>query len=81
MCKSANALINILFTGEIVLVKIIIDYSKCDLCGLCVDYCPAHVFSISPEKSIIVEQEKCVECYACIPLCPKNAIDIIVDDP
>ncbi|HEC96209.1 MAG TPA: 4Fe-4S dicluster domain-containing protein [Euryarchaeota archaeon] len=63
------------------MAKIIIDHSKCDLCNLCVEYCPTHVFSISPEKSDVVEQEKCIECCACVPLCPKNAIEVIDDDP
>ncbi|MCD6488362.1 MAG: 4Fe-4S binding protein [Desulfurococcales archaeon] len=60
------------------MVKIIIDQERCDLCRLCIDYCPAYVFSIDDNK-IVVEEKNCIECYGCIPLCPKKAIDIIPD--
>jgi NAD-dependent dihydropyrimidine dehydrogenase PreA subunit len=60
--------------------KIIVDYGKCDLCGLCVEYCPTHVFYISGNK-LVVDEEKCVECYACIPLCPRKALKIGEPDP
>lgn len=58
------------------MVNIIIDYGKCDLCKLCVDYCPTHVFKIFNEK-LVVDAEKCIECYACIPLCPRGAIGVV----
>jgi NAD-dependent dihydropyrimidine dehydrogenase PreA subunit len=61
-------------------IKIIIDYEKCDLCGLCVEYCPTHVFYIRDNKVEAVE-DKCIECYACIPLCPRRAITLITSDP
>lgn len=60
-------------------VKIIIDSAKCDLCGLCVEYCPGLVFSVSNGK-IVADIDKCVECYACIPLCPKRAIEVLAVD-
>ncbi len=57
-----------------------VDYSKCDLCGLCIEYCPTYVFSIKDNK-LVVDLEKCIECYGCIPLCPKSAILIKNVDP
>jgi len=56
-------------------VKVVVDQSKCNLCGLCVKYCPAYVFAIEDGR-IRADSEKCVECYACIPLCPRKAIAI-----
>ncbi len=61
------------------LARIIIDQGKCDLCGLCVEYCPAYVFSIR-EGRLMVREEDCIECYGCIPLCPRGAIEIEPDN-
>ncbi|WP_187146080.1 4Fe-4S binding protein [Staphylothermus hellenicus] len=62
------------------MVNIIIDHEKCDLCGLCVEYCPTHVFYVRANR-VFADNNKCVECYACIPLCPRNAISIENPDP
>ncbi len=62
------------------MVNIIVDENKCDLCGLCVEYCPAYVFRIE-DKKLVVESSQCKECYGCIPLCPKRAITIVDEDP
>ncbi|OYT40311.1 MAG: tungsten formylmethanofuran dehydrogenase [Desulfurococcales archaeon ex4484_58] len=58
------------------MVKIIINRELCDLCELCVKYCPTHVFYRIDDK-IYSEDSKCIECYACIPLCPRKAIEIV----
>ncbi|MET1159709.1 MAG: 4Fe-4S binding protein [Thermoprotei archaeon] len=60
--------------------RITINYDKCNLCRLCIDYCPTRVFTIVDNK-IVTYEDKCIECYACIPLCPRNAIEIEPDDP
>lgn len=62
------------------MVKIIIDYNKCDLCGLCVKYCPAYVFYIRGNK-LYAREDECIECYGCIPLCPRKALRIEPSDP
>jgi NAD-dependent dihydropyrimidine dehydrogenase PreA subunit len=62
-----------------VLVRIIIDYEKCDLCRLCVEYCPTYVFYIRDNK-VYADNEKCIECYGCIPLCPRKAISIVEEE-
>lgn len=58
-------------------VKVVVDVEKCDLCGLCVEYCPSYVFTIV-EGRVVVDESRCIECYACIPLCPKGAIKVEV---
>lgn len=60
-----------------VIVKV--DTSKCNLCKLCVEYCPALVFTFTG-KSIKVENEKCIGCCGCIPLCPMRAISVEILD-
>jgi len=49
--------------------------SDCDLCGLCVRYCPTDVFSIVGGK-LEVRSERCIYCKGCEPLCPKKAIKV-----
>jgi len=61
-------------------VRLIIDYEKCDLCGLCIEYCPALVFYVRGGK-LYAREEDCIECYGCIPLCPEKAIRIELNDP
>ncbi|MCS7128439.1 MAG: 4Fe-4S dicluster domain-containing protein [Sulfolobales archaeon] len=56
-------------------MKVLIDRFKCNLCKLCIEYCPAYVFYIV-NRSIIAEEWRCIECYGCIALCPMNAISI-----
>jgi len=59
-------------------VRVLVDLEKCNLCMLCVEYCPAYVFSVSSGR-ITVDNSKCIECYGCIPLCPRSAIRIAVE--
>ncbi len=58
-------------------VVVLVEREECDLCGLCVEYCPGHVFSIR-DNQLLVNESKCLECYVCIPICPKRAIRIEV---
>ncbi len=62
------------------MAKLIIDYKLCDLCGLCVKYCPTYALLVKDNK-LVVEDDKCIECYACIPLCPRKALRIGETDP
>jgi len=63
----------------LILVKLLIDMSKCNLCNLCVNYCPTYVFTRVNDR-IEIDSSKCIECYACIPLCPNKAITIQSDN-
>lgn len=56
-------------------VRVEVDASKCIMCMLCVEYCPAYVFSRSNDK-VIADSSKCIECYGCVPLCPTGAIAV-----
>lgn len=61
-------------------VSVEVDHEKCSMCGLCIEYCPAFVFTIKENKVLETDSSKCVECYGCIPLCPRGAISIRVVD-
>ncbi len=62
------------------MARVVVDHGKCVLCGLCVEYCPGHVFDVSGGR-IVADSGRCVECYACVPLCPTGAISIEEPDP
>ncbi|MBU4535123.1 MAG: 4Fe-4S dicluster domain-containing protein [Euryarchaeota archaeon] len=63
------------------MVKIVIDYEKCDGadCGECVDVCPMEVLIIEGDKIVIQNIEECSLCEVCMDVCPKEAIDVNED--
>jgi NAD-dependent dihydropyrimidine dehydrogenase PreA subunit len=65
------------------LVKVEVDYGKCNGDGKCLDVCPMAVFELKelPEypgemKSVVVNNDDCVICYACEAECPTLAIKV-----
>jgi len=48
---------------------------ECDLCGLCVKYCPLHVFEIVNNK-LVVHEDRCIYCKGCEPLCPQGTLRV-----
>lgn len=57
-------------TGEIE-----IDSDICQLCGVCVNKCPAGAMSIEDEE-VIIDREKCIVCDACEVTCPVHAVKL-----
>jgi len=51
---------------------------NCNLCGLCVKYCPTEVFTIEGDK-VRAYSERCIYCKACEPLCPQKAVRVELD--
>lgn len=51
----------------------IVDWETCIGCGFCVETCPIHAISISPEEKASIS-DICVDCNACTKVCPTNAI-------
>jgi ferredoxin len=62
--------------------KMIIDLSKCDGAGDCVDACPSELFTLvekDGKKYAVFDNDKwedCTECEVCISSCPQEAISI-----
>jgi len=56
-----------------------IDHEKCNLCELCVQYCPVQNLSIeSTEHGRIIKYgDDCIYCVRCFNYCPQNAINIM----
>ncbi len=51
----------------------VLDESRCDGCGNCVDVCPAHALSMVDEKPVR-DMELCTNCSECISNCPNEAL-------
>lgn len=63
----------IAFTGS-QLAKI--DYSLCNECGLCIEYCRFDAISM-PDNRVVVSETACDGCKLCSRICPQNAISMI----
>ena len=50
--------------------RAIIDISKCNGCGQCVEACPFKALSLVEEK-MVRDDEKCLDCSHCLYLCPE----------
>ncbi len=56
-----------------------IDFEKCNGCGLCDDNCPGDLIFMDKEtnKPVVKYQEECWLCGACRMDCPMDCIEII----
>jgi len=52
----------------------IIDKNKCNLCGRCVEACPAHSLVLIPNKELLFIDTLCEGCSLCMYTCPFKAI-------
>ena len=49
----------------------------CKGCGICVAFCPEHVFALGPDgRAQVVNPEACTNCQICDRLCPDFAITL-----
>ena len=60
------------------MVKIIVDYEKCEgiVCRECVDVCSMEVIQLESDKIIIKRQDDCSLCEICTDVCPNGAITL-----
>ena len=52
-----------------------LDPDRCAACETrpCLHACPAHLYTLSPEKSeVVLEHAGCLECGTCLALCPED---------
>jgi ferredoxin len=54
-------------------MTIIIDLSKCDVCGACVNACPAHAITRKGD-TVVIDESLCTLCKRCFDVCPLGAI-------
>ena len=57
--------------------KPVIDYLKCNHCGVCISICPMKVYEKEENKVIVKKPSECIGCRACEVQCPEKAIGII----
>jgi NAD-dependent dihydropyrimidine dehydrogenase PreA subunit len=66
--------------GELKVVEVKVDWSKCNGDSICVDVCPVSVFEMQDvegyegKKSVVVNNDACIVCRACEVQCPTQAI-------
>lgn len=61
--------------GDGPIMKWIIDYKKCNVCGECVDACLRGLLDIKDKKIIIINQYDCNWCGDCANACASDAIE------
>lgn len=49
----------------------------CKGCGICVEFCPKNVLTLTNGKVHIAGQDACLKCGICENLCPDFAIYLI----
>jgi uncharacterized Fe-S center protein len=55
--------------------RAIIDISKCNGCGQCVEACPFKALSLVDDK-MVRDDEKCMDCSHCVYLCPEEVYSL-----
>ena len=53
----------------------VIDISKCNGCGQCVEACPFKALSLVDEK-MVRDDEKCMDCSHCLYVCPETVYSL-----
>jgi len=69
-----------LVTGTWRLQRPVIDYEKCNKCGLCWVYCPDMAMTKTDEGSYEPNLDYCKGCAICAEECPKKAITMIDEE-
>ncbi len=55
---------------------IVIDETKCTVCGECVNICPNDVYKLENGRVIAANTSDCSNCQSCISMCEPQAITI-----
>jgi MinD superfamily P-loop ATPase len=62
----------------------VIDRTKCNGCGLCVNVCTYNVLILVDQIVTVIEAEQCDWCVNCEAVCPTGAIacsfEIVIQD-
>ena len=61
------------FIRRLLLQRPVCDGCRCQMCGECWEFCPAHAIS-SCDKRLYFDYDQCIRCYCCIEICPHGAL-------
>ncbi len=54
---------------------IVIDASRCILCGICAKTCPADAIAVEKkDRTWAIDPFRCVQCASCVRACPKSCL-------
>lgn len=56
-----------------------IDMTRCNGCGLCVEYCPTHAVELEKGRPVIISPADCAYCGLCEETCPVGAIALVYE--
>ena len=56
--------------------SIVIDETKCKVCGECVNICPNEIYKIEDNRVVIGNSADCSGCQSCVSVCANEAITI-----
>ena len=64
------------------MLKAVIDESKCTLCGLCIDACPVSCLEFDAAESEVLASglDECLVCRSCEDHCPADCLEILFPD-
>ncbi|MBN2808204.1 MAG: DUF362 domain-containing protein [Deltaproteobacteria bacterium] len=78
--KPAQGATRATFPGQrlwrrLLVLKPQITRSRCQLCRVCVQHCPAQAMQLLNNK-IVIDYKRCIRCYCCQELCPYGAVRV-----
>jgi 2-oxoglutarate ferredoxin oxidoreductase subunit delta len=57
--------------------RVAVNYAWCKKCGICIAFCPTHVFTADEFGAPIISlPEKCTNCGLCVIRCPEFTIKL-----
>ncbi len=59
---------------RLITVKPMVTRGRCEICGVCVESCPAEAMKIIDRK-VRIDDTVCIRCFCCQELCPHDAIE------
>ena len=62
--------------AEIVRIKPIVDINKCNLCEICISFCPDSCITTGDDGCVVFDYSDCKGCSMCSSACPMEAIEM-----
>jgi len=60
--------------------KIIVDETKCNGCGWCIEACPYGGIALHPDKTSVLVCDLCNDGPKCVEFCPEEALKLVSSD-